>query len=289
MERSAETQRLIALARHYLQISRPDRALEVLEQSQFVDHSSETVWFLRGKALYDLKDFTRALDAANFGLKQAPESRQLLALLGDIEVKRDDWAAAERAYLSALRQSPRDPNLLCAYAHLAARAGRMDRAENLVAQATQVSPRHVQVLQAQIAMAYLRRDSREAERLGRELLAIDPDNVYGRRMLAVSLQSSGQYTNALRHLQAALRMDPTSRRTANAVRQTTLLSQWPLRPLQWFMVGKASRLFLMVFLILIVFYSAARTTIGFVVMMVLGAYIIVVPALVSWWVGRRKS
>ena len=96
------TDRNLALARHYLDIEQPRRALEVLDRREH-DVGDAEYWRLRATALIAVDRYREALDAAARGLDLDPGDVGLLLVSALAHRGVGDLAAAERALLAALR------------------------------------------------------------------------------------------------------------------------------------------------------------------------------------------
>lgn len=279
----------LALARHFLEIGQPGRALETLDRASGVP-ADAAAHALRGLALHDLGRYADAARVARAGLAREPESLPLLRLLCDAEARLGNLAEAERAILAALRLAPDEPRLLCRYAHLVAGAGQADKARRLVEEAARLAPDDPAVLRARVALSYVGGDDRATAARSRDLLARDPDDEYGHRMLGAALSSRGAVTQAERHLRTAARFDPADPDLAEATRATRLAAHpllWPLRPLRRFGVIPV---WLGAIAIIFGLRSLGLQPVAAVVGLayfLLCVYSWVVPPLLRWWLDRR--
>lgn len=228
------TNQALLLARRYLEIEQPTRALEALDRSSNVPMQNPDYWYLRGRALYELKRYPEAVDMLQRGLGQEPDYTPLLYMMCNCQDKLGNLAEAERAILAALRLVPEEPRFLCRYAYLVAKAGQLDKANRLVNEAARISPYDPVVLQTRTWLSYLKGNDKQAGVYSREMLEEDPDNPVGHYMYGVSQLNTGSVGNAARHLGAAARYDPGDRDTVKVARQSQLAAHWllwPLRPL----------------------------------------------------------
>jgi predicted GNAT family N-acyltransferase len=124
----------LELARRYLEIDRPERALELLTGRQN-DLDDADYWGLRASALLELDRNAEAVEATRRGLDLEPDSTALLLLNAHAHKGLGDLAAAERSLLAALRLDAEDAVLLAEYALLVARAGQLDKARALLDEA----------------------------------------------------------------------------------------------------------------------------------------------------------
>jgi tetratricopeptide (TPR) repeat protein len=215
-------------ARRYIQIGRPERALESLATLDSELATDPEARRLRGYALLALDDFDGAADAARDGLDDAPGSVELLYLLSLAEERRGDVAAAEAAILAALEDDADDPQLLCQYADVLMRAGLLEKSERVLDAAARSDPDSVEVLEARISLAYLKHDDREARRLSEELLSIDPESKRGQHMLGVFDLSRGRAGSAAERFGEVVRSDPSDERFALEAREARAMARNPL-------------------------------------------------------------
>ncbi len=289
------TAKQLTIARHYLAVGQPARALAALDGLAGDALNDTLVSALRGQALYELDRYDEAAAIARAGLAHTPESIALLYLLCNCEAQLGDLAAAERAILSALRLDPEDPDLLCRYAHLVAMAGQLAKAERLVDEAARLDPDAPAVARARVALAYVRADDRAVDRQSRQLLMADPDDDYGHRMLGVAMANTGQMAPAARHLGVAVRLDPTDRELAEAARESRLWAHpllWPLRPLNSFSPARVYiwlGMIALVFVLLALGYDWAPGLILVLVLVycVFCVYSWVAPPLLRLWLRWR--
>jgi tetratricopeptide (TPR) repeat protein len=218
----------IDAARRYIEIGRPERALESLATLESDQATGAEALRLRGYALYGMKDFEGAADAAREGLEDDPHSMNLLYLLSLAEDRRGRLAEAERAVLGALEQDPDDPQLLTQYADVLMHGGALDKAERVLGLAAASDPDSVDVLEARISLAYLRGSDREAKRLSEELLSIDPESIRGQHMLGVFDMSRGRAASAADRYGEIVRADPTNQRIADEAREMRAMARNPL-------------------------------------------------------------
>ena len=223
------TENGLALAQRYIQVGQPDRALETLARLDETAAAAPEARWLRGFALYGAERFTDAAESAREGLQDDPGAPHLLYLLSLATEQLDELAESESAILAALEQDPDDAELLCQYASVCMRAGQLDKAERLIEHASAAAPGSADVLSTRISLAYLRGDDRRARRLTEELLAMNPEDVQGHRMLGVLDLNRGRMAAAAERLGEAVRYDPSHQPTADTARTARKLSN----PLWW--------------------------------------------------------
>jgi tetratricopeptide (TPR) repeat protein len=215
-------------ARRYIEIGRPERALESLAALDSDLAAGAEVRRLRGYALLALDDCEGAADAARDGLDEAPGSVDLLYLLSLAEERRGDVAAAEAAILAALENDADDPQLLCQYADVLMRAGLLEKSERVLEVAARSDPDSLEVLEARISLAYLKHNDGEARRLSEQLLAIDPESRRGQHMLGVFDLNRGRAGSAADRFGEVVRGDPTDERFAVEARGARAIARNPL-------------------------------------------------------------
>jgi tetratricopeptide (TPR) repeat protein len=228
------------LARHYLEVDQPQRALEALARARGDELEDPEIWALRGWALIDLDRFDEAAAVARDALARWVDDVDFLRLLAVAEAHRDHLAQAEEAVLAALRAEPDDPHLLCAYADALMRGGQLDKARAVLELAEQSDPDETLVLRMRLNLAYLRCRDGEARRLAEELLSRDADDYQGQVMLGGLDMEKVRLRSAERRFGSAIRTDPSSpgiARSARIVRTMRRPLFWPLLPFERFGPG----------------------------------------------------
>ena len=231
--------RALELARHYLQVDQPDRALAALGRAGG-DLEDPDVWALRGWALVDLERSEEAVGVASDALGRWPGDVDFLRLLAVAETQRDHLAEAEAAVLAALRLEPDDPHLLCAYAHALMRGGQLAKAGDVLELAGRSDPDAELVLRMRLNLAHLRVRDGEARELAEELLARDAEDLQGQAMLGGMDLDKVRLGSARRRLGTAVGRDPSNEALALAARGASVLRSplaWPLLPFERFGAG----------------------------------------------------
>ena len=278
----------IALARHYVDVDQPQRALDVLSGAG-VDPEAPEVWALRSAAFFHLERCAEGAAAARNGLARDPEELELLDLLALNELELGRLGEAEKALLAALELWPSHPTLLCHYALACARGGQFAKAEGLLAEASRVDPESVHVLQARAQVAYLEGDEKRARREIDALLASDPENRVA-HVLRGNLLADKNVYRAVRHFEEAARLDPSDEEIVRVTRQNRILThplQWPIYPVQRFGPFKVWGAYLGILLLV------GLTGIGWLLGLVIGLYLFMVvyswtaAPLARWWLGRK--
>lgn len=278
----------VALARHYVDVDQPQRALDLLTDAA-VDPEDPEVWALRSAAFLGLERYAEGAEAARSGLARDPDELELLDLLALNELERGRLADAEKALLAALEVAPAHPALLCHYALACARGGQFRKADGLLAEAARVDPESVDVLQVRAQVAYLAGDERRARREIDALLAADPENRVG-HVLRGNLLADRNVYGAVRHFEEAARLDPSDEEVVRVTRHNRILThplQWPIYPIQRFGPFKVWGAYLVIFMLV------ASTGIGWLMAAVVVLYLFMVvyswtaAPLARWWMGRK--
>ena len=228
------------LARHYLEVDQPQRALEALGGASGAELDDPLVWALRGWALVDLDRLDESVQVACDALGRWPGDVDFLRLLAVGEARRDRLADAEAALLAALETEPDDTHLLCTYADTLMRGGQLDKARAVLDLAERADPDDVLVIRMRLNLAYLRGENAQARALAGELLSRDADDYQGQVMLGGLDLEKVRLASAERRFGSAIRTDPSSpgtARTARAVRAMRSPLYWPLLPFERFGPG----------------------------------------------------
>ena len=281
----------LALADRYLEIGKPERALQTLDDAGGIVLHSALYWRLRTRAYLQMERYPEAKDELMGGLANSPEDVVLMYLLSICEWKLGDLAAAERAILGALRQFPNEPSLLSRYALLVSRAGQIEKARRLINRAAEIDPHDTDVLRVRVALSQAQGDHKEVERLTRRLLAEDPEEAFGHRALGDLSLEQGKMGKAARHYRTAAAFDPSDASTLQAARVSAFYTHpllWPVRPFTHFGPAK-------VWLAAIVLIYGLRALgldlvagVLAIIYLLLAVYSWVVPPLLRRWLRRRN-
>ena len=163
----------LALARRYLEQSRPDRALKSLEG---VDPDRPGYWTLLATALHNSERYADAAGAAREGLKRDGESDGVLYVLASAQTALGDLASAEQTVLEILRLDPQDTAALSLYARMLATGGQADKAAAVLATARRLEPQDRTVLRTHAFVQWVQTHDKDALQTIRELLARDPED-----------------------------------------------------------------------------------------------------------------
>lgn len=286
------TDKALALASHYLEVDRPQRALDTLAKLTGEQVEDVAFWELRAHALLGLERHAQAVDAAKQGLRLEGESIVLLDLLCLAEAERGNLAEAERAILQALKLEPEEPLLLCHYAQLLGQGAQLDKAERVVAEAERLDPDSPDAIRTRMFLAYLRGDDRKAEKLSKRLLEEDPENPAGHAMLGVFSSNKGAYRRASKHYDIAARYDLSDEYAVGLARQGRIEAHplyWPLAPFQRWGPAKVWIAAIALFGLLVALEQYKALIVAWVVYTALCVYSWVAPPLLNWWFGRRYA
>ena len=221
----------LQLAEHYLEINRPEEALDALDRAG-TSLEEPGAWLIRGSALFALERHGEARDAAEQGLALDPDDVWLLHLLSIAEEALGDLASSERAILAALELEPHIPGLYAQYADLLMRGGQLDKAREVIERAAALDPEDLSVLRARMSYAYVTGKPREGEKWSRKMLELEPEHPGAHGMLGVFKIEQGSIYGAREHYENAVMLDPSNphaREAAIEIRMATHPAMAPLR------------------------------------------------------------
>jgi tetratricopeptide (TPR) repeat protein len=227
-----------ARASHYLDIDRPQSALDALTELGGGALEDAHFWELQTQALLDLERFDQARRAAEEGLRLDADSLALLAMAAAAEARLGVLDEAERHLLAALRLEPESTFLLASYADVLMQGGAVAKASRVLERADRIDPDDPAVIRARITLAYISNKDREAERQSRRLLAeVDPEDPYGHAMLGAQASNRGSFRRASEHFDTAARHDLSDEDAVGLARIGRVEAHplfWPLWPIQRF-------------------------------------------------------
>jgi tetratricopeptide (TPR) repeat protein len=223
-------------ARHDLDRGRPDRALDALAAVTGAELETHEFWQLRAAALYDLRHWDGAIDAARKGLDDEPENLQLLDVLALAQLERGRKKQALATIDHALELHPDEAIL---HAHRASillrkkrRSFRLEsykKARAAAEEALRLDPHCEAALRVRARIAALSRD-RHAEEFAAELLAADPEDERAHVITGVAHARRGDVHTGLDHFLEAARLDPSDPQLAWLGRRSRILKRWYVRP-----------------------------------------------------------
>ncbi|MEM7111987.1 MAG: tetratricopeptide repeat protein [Chloroflexota bacterium] len=289
---SEQTSFTPTLALHYLHLGQANRVLELTQNASEKQVDTFLFWYIRAQAFHELDKYRDGRSAAQKGLALSPNNPTLLYVLANCEAGLDNLAAAEKAILAILRNNPENVQALCRYAIFVLKAQQREKAEKLIERAAQINPEHPTIARMQTLLAYVDADDKRAANLSREVIAQDPDDLYGHRMLGHSLAAQGRVRDSKQHFDQAARMDPMNDGVTDAARHSRYQNHWLMWPLR--LIQRVGRI--QIWLGFIVLYFGLRALgqtqlLGIIAIsyLVLVIYSWVVPPLLRRWLQRSQG
>jgi cellulose synthase operon protein C len=176
----------------------------------------------RAAQLFELNDVNGSRMAALEAVKERDDSSEIWMLLARIEMARNDYAEAYRAFSRALELDRTNAVALGAVAEIGYQVGQLDEADSAADQLLLLLPESDSALliKGLVALDQDRKD--DAKTYAERLLAANPSSGTGLSLLARILSNSGNTAEAKAKLNAALatdRPDPTVLWTLVAILQ----------------------------------------------------------------------
>ena len=228
MER--ERSRSLELARHYLDLGRPEQALDALQRGD-IDPEAPELFQLRACALFDSGRNSDAATAAREGLAGLPESIDLLETLALAELQLGHQKEAERAIDQALKISPWNEVLHAQRALILARNEEFMKARTALEEAVRLNPESTHVLQVRAQVEVLA-ESDDAESAIEDLLSVDPENRVGHILKGDLAAGRQKFGAAVKHYGTAARLDPSDSGVTEAVREARVGAHPLLAPVR---------------------------------------------------------
>jgi Flp pilus assembly protein TadD len=223
----------LELARHYVDIDRPSKALSALEHVSGEDLEDPQYWLVRAEALLGLERHADGVEAALRGLELDPDDIGLLDALAIGRAALGQLGEAERALATALELAPEHPLLLGHRGLVLAEAKRVAEAREAITQAMRVAPDWTPVLRLRAQVAVLTEDPAAAGYID-ELLARDPEDQIGHALRGNLAAGSGRVVAASRAFDEAARLSPSDPELTRVARDARVAAHpvlAPLRPL----------------------------------------------------------
>lgn len=226
----------LAQARHWLDVGRPERCLEVLARAEWAGDEPEFLR-VRSGAFVELERWDEAVDSARRGLAAEPDDLGLLYLLAYAveEARADGHQESEKLFLHGLSVDPHNVALLTGYANLLSRFHHLDKAGLLLDRAASVDPEAIEVDLGRAQWAFARGKNREASSWARKALEKEPENTQALALAGMLDSVSGRAATGSQRLRTAATQQLGNRDLATAARHTTLEAHplmWPVRAMQ---------------------------------------------------------
>jgi tetratricopeptide (TPR) repeat protein len=168
--------------------------------------------FQGGKAALRRGHLRDAEESLRKVLSIEPMHRAALAALGELHLRRDDYAGACEYLERAIDAGDRSEHLLYLTANACRGAQRREKAFKYLEQLVEQNPGHVRGA-TRLGEAYLaRKDFERARALFAQALEIDSRNLYALRGLAAALRGKRDYRAAIAVYEELLRQDPGDNR-----------------------------------------------------------------------------
>jgi predicted Zn-dependent protease len=286
----SQDEQIFTMAAHWVQIERPEQALETLGGLSGDAAVSVRAAILRGAALHALERYDEAVNVLRDGIGRHGPAVPLLDLLGRSLGELGRLGEAEAAFLDALRVQPAEPGLLCGYARICVLAGQSDKASALVERAASYAPEDPLIVRMRAQVAFARGKDRAMLRYGREAMAIDPQDQAAQVLYGSASMLTGDPTSGRRLLGAAAASRPGDPELLEAAREAKLAAHplmWPLRPLARFNPLVVWAAAVAVIFVLQGAGLSRLAGVAVVVWLVFCAYSWIAPPLLRRWLGRR--
>ena len=213
---SSTPQRNLTLAAHFLNIERPERAVEFLAKVTVAERETVRYWSLLAEVYYQQEQFEQMRQAALDGLGEYPEDVGLLRQLASAYRHLEDCVSAERTLRQALDQQPDNATLHFDLAYTALQAKAYDAADGWLSSGSALTPESTNVAKLPALIAYGRKEWESAETLTNAWLQQDPQNSKAYHLKSAILSGQGRrQQEAKEALERAAQLDATSSAATN--------------------------------------------------------------------------
>jgi Flp pilus assembly protein TadD len=277
------------LARHYLDVERPQAALDALGRVPGDELEDPEYWVIRSHALLQLERSDESVEAARSGLAIDPEDIELLTVLALAEGQQGRYGEAHEALDQALELAPEEAFLHAERALLHAAEGDVVGARNAIAEAMRLDPESEAVLHVRVQVALQTEDS-ATERYADELLARYPEDSLGHLARGAVAAERNEFAAASHAFDEAARLDPTDPELADIAAEGRVAAHpvfAPLRPIMRFGRWKSWGVYFTIVSILAAAKLQAIRIAVILIWVVLLALSWVGPSVVRWQHRRR--
>lgn len=287
MLHSADPASALRQAEHWLDIGRPERALQALDGT--ADADGPAVLSMRATAYLMAGRLEEAVSTAERALRHGVAVQPLAVIASAYSDSRP--GKAEEALLEALRLAPGSPFLLGQYAMLVAAAGQFDKARRLIDRAQLVDPHDPELHVVRSRIEYLSGDDRAARRSAETAMSADPWSLRARLVLGSLHIEHGRAAAARALLDSAAADRPDQRGVVASARAARTLAHPLLTPLALIDRVGPVRLWLAAVAILMVLVYTGQSEAALVLAAgytMLVVYSWIVGPVVRWHIERRR-
>jgi tetratricopeptide (TPR) repeat protein len=229
-EAERDIEKVVQLAHLYMSQRNPTRTLEVLDKATGAIHHSWEYWYYRAWALAQLRRFAEGMAAAKRGLEIFPEHSILLWVYALNQDGAGQIEDARSTLLQGLQNYPDALFLLTESAWLAARLWKWEEANRYQKRAEQIAPTERMVKRNQLRLAALKGDTKAVRRIGKAILAEEPEEPVALYLLGLVAKNRGSLGEAEKQLRRAVVSDPSQIEVAEEARTVRLLRHPLLYP-----------------------------------------------------------
>lgn len=157
------------------QQAKDDKGAEILYQQLLLEAPNVAAYYLRtGLFFHHIKQYQKAIDVYNRGIKIAPNDADLYAALGLVYLSKKNIAEARKAFLSALKIDPRNADSLAGLGSVAILNNKLPRANKYILQSLAVDPNNVVALSSLGNLRMIEKNYSEAEKAYARLMELQP-------------------------------------------------------------------------------------------------------------------
>ncbi|MWC29292.1 tetratricopeptide repeat protein [Paenibacillus sp. MMS18-CY102] len=207
--RNAE-QTLHPLIDHYMNISRHDKAAELIRQALADDPLNDRLHYQAAVACYHLDQYPKARKHLQQAYQSGFPPVQVHHLEGMMYADEEQWSLAEDHYLAALHTHPHAASVLASYASLLIRLGHREQGLEMLAEARRIDPGNIQVIKHSLYYE-VARNLEQKQMINLEQLVKHENNKSALSVeLGIKEYYSGNYKLAKKHFREAYISNPTN-------------------------------------------------------------------------------
>ena len=281
----------LALAARYLELNRPNDALRALDDAGDEALKEPRYWVLRSRSEYALRQWWKAVNAAQNGLALEPNDTELLSTLAVGWLGMGEPEMAERQLTRAVEIDPDDAGLLAQLAAVYAEQERYPAALDAANRAVSREPWSEYALMVRAAVAVDAEDA-NAERYVEELLESNPESDVAYALKGTLATRGKRYSAASKAFKAAAELDPSDQGNVDRARYSRDVMMHPLfaplRPIWrigWF---PARVVMILVWIVLLATGHGELAVAVILLWLSLVALSYVAPPYVRWRAERKR-
>lgn len=224
---------LIPMIEHYLDMRRYEQARALVHEGLADNPESARLHYLAGRVDYCLDEYEQAEEHLRLAFQYGYPTIDIHYMFGLIYAEKEQWALAERAFLTALEENPNHARLHAAYGALLIQTGEWKHGLRMLNRAERLDPNDPEVLRHRLYYDIARNDNNSNMITLEKYLKSEGDQTASQAQMGITEYYRGNYRAAREHFRQAYLSDPANKAMLNNVRLLEFQANPFLFPINW--------------------------------------------------------